>query len=99
MEFDGLLKPIFKEGLQKVADWYRADSDFFLRSIFDLVGFKKRDEHQVPYFATPRALSTRISYPSTDKTALRAERKQILREIEEKYRGFSEIFLQELSTN
>lgn len=100
MEIDGVIKPILIEGLQKVVEWYRADSNFFLRSIFDQVGFKKREDSEKMYFVVPSSLSSKIVYPVKDeiKTLISAKG-DILREITEKNEGFSERYLDGLSTN
>ena len=100
MEIDSVIKPILIEGMQRVIEWYRGDSDFFLRSIFDQVGFKKRDETEKPYFTVPSSLSSRIVYPIKDKIEiLISAKKNILTEITEKNEGFSEDYLNGLATN
>lgn len=100
MEIDSVINPILTEGLQRVIEWYRTDSDFFLRSIFDQVGFKKRDDTETPYFVVPSSLSTRIGYPVKDEIkTLTGAKEEILREIEKKNKGFEEDYLNGLSTN
>lgn len=100
MEIDSFIKPILFEGLQKVIGWYRADSNIFLRSIFDQVGFKKRDDTEKPYFVVPSSLSSKIVYPIKDEiTNLISAKKNVLREIVEKNEGFSIEYLNGLSTN
>lgn len=100
MEIDSVIKPILIEGLQRVIEWYRSDSNFFLRSIFDQVGFKKRGDNEKPYFVVPSSLSSKIVYPVKGeiKTLISAK-KDILREITGKNEGFSKEYLDGLSTN
>ena len=100
MEIDSVIKPILIEGLQRVIEWYRSDSNFFLRSIFDQVGFKKRGDDEKPYFVVPSSFSSRIVYPVKDESStLISAKKDILREITEKNEGFSTGYLNGLSTN
>lgn len=86
--------------MQRVIEWYRSDSNFFLRSIFDQVGFKKRGDNEKPYFVVPSSLSSKIVYPVKGeiKTLISAK-KDILREITGKNEGFSKEYLEGLSTN
>lgn len=100
MDIDNLLKPVFMEGLQKIANWYKADSDYFLRSIFDLVGFRKIYENEAPYFVPPFSLSPKIAYPlRSDEEKLINARKEVLKEIEENHQGLSNAYLTDLSVN
>lgn len=100
MEIDSVIDPILKEGLQKVFEWCKADDNFFLKSIFDQIGFKKREDSEIAYFVVPASLSSKIGYPLKDeiKTLIGAK-KDILREITEKNESFSEDYLNGLSTN
>jgi CRISPR-associated protein Csm1 len=100
MEIYSVIKPILIEGLQKVVEWYRADGNFFLISIFDQVGFKKREDTEKPYFVVPTSLSSRIIYPVKDESkTLKSAKKDILGEITEKNEGFADGYLAGLSTN
>ncbi len=97
---DDLLKPLLIEGLQTIREWYRADKNFFLKSIFDQVGFKKRMESEKPYFTIPSSLSSRIAYPVNDKidTLINAK-SAVSKEIIEKNNDFSDGYLNGLTSN
>ncbi len=100
MDFEKLLKPIFWDGLEKILNWYKSDTSRYLRSIFDQVGFKDREEHSDIYFTVPASLSSRITYPERgEHEILRIEKEKGLLEISQYYQGFSASYLASLSSN
>lgn len=100
MSLDDALRPILSDGLRKTMDWYRLDGSYFLRSIFDQVGFIDRDVEQNVYFSVPASLSSTLKYPvKGDTDVLKKAKTEVLLEINEKYKGFSDVYLNELSVN
>jgi CRISPR-associated protein Csm1 len=100
MDFEKILKPIFLQGLGEIVKWYRSDNPSYLRSIFDQVGFRDRDENEEIYYTVPAALSSTITFPEQGKTEiLKVTKDKILSEINQSYNGFSLSYLGSLSTN
>lgn len=100
MTFDPLLKPIFTETQQKVAHWYQNDKTYYLRSIFDLVGFIDRNGNEPEYFVPPVHLSFQLHYPQAEHLEnFEQDKEQVLSEIKLKYQDFSKNYLEELNSN
>jgi CRISPR-associated protein Csm1 len=98
MKFDHILKPIIIEGLEKTINWYQKDLSCYLRSVFNLVGFKDRDINDKPYYVSPHNICSHMNYPLRDnKEYLHKVKKEILLEINKKYSSFGHDYVSELS--
>lgn len=64
MDVNEIVKPVLMEGLNRIADWYRSNSNYYLRSIFDIAGFKDRHPDDPTYLVPPVRLSSAIPYPA-----------------------------------
>ncbi|MEW6617933.1 MAG: type III-A CRISPR-associated protein Cas10/Csm1 [bacterium] len=94
-----LLKPIFIDGLLETINWYKSDAPYYLRSIFNQVGFKDRDGKEAIYYTSPSSLSSQIVYPKSDKNGLKRIKKEVLEQINEYYKAFSKDYLDSLNSN
>ncbi|MEW5803695.1 MAG: type III-A CRISPR-associated protein Cas10/Csm1 [bacterium] len=97
---EDVLKPILIEGLLKVRDWFHKQDAPYLRSIFDQVGFKDKDETISAYYVKPTSITSNISYPTKVKDVLLDEIKAgTLNEIKTRYESLDENYLRLLTVN
>jgi CRISPR-associated protein Csm1 len=100
MDVHAIVKPVLVEGLTRVVDWYRSNSNYYLRSIFDIVGFKDRHPDDPIYLAPPFSVSSAMSYPTCNGVQIfEKERKRVLSEIDAQFQGLSASYLSSLNSN
>jgi CRISPR-associated protein Csm1 len=99
MNFDGILRPVFYEGLQQINHWYVQAESSYLESIFNQVGFWQPTSDSFPYYVPPDRLSEHLNYPAKDTFAFGQLKLKIASEIKETHKNFAPEYLSELNIN
>lgn len=100
MDADVIVKPALLEGLTRTINWYRSDSGHYLRSIFDVLGFKDRQATEPIYYLPPASLGINIRPPSCNSSQqFNKIKREVLNEINSNFDGLSELYLASLNSN
>lgn len=94
-----MLRQIFTEGLNRVATWLKREDCNYLRSIFDMIGFRDRKPDEELYYVPPELLGIAPVYPVKfhEATVLASARQRAFQAMTELHEGFSEAYLGKLS--